>query len=550
MRKLTIIENKEIRWENLIYNIAILLPTLFTWVLLTSFFLIFSFDMMDFIKDNSIFPGAHDFFIMIIWAVPAGIIGSCSGLVIDRYPKYLGKFTTIGLIGSSVFLAIDMIALQLVNGLLLIIAVFCLGAFMGFSTITAHTLYGSSINWRHRGKGYSFAMFGYGISCILLLLISEIFNLDFFFSFFLIALFGILIGCFIYYYTRSWPFWENDPWATPQKRILLRPSVIAYYWTHALIYLMLGLTIGSLAQAGIILGLSTFLEIEWYKAFWLVVLIGSFLISLPSGFLSDWWGRKTSIILALYGIVFASLIVGLFSDYSTSFLISAFIIGISFALIHPALDGSLWVDLAPRDSIGKYSTLDWQSLGLGMYIGFPVSYLFVTEQILDITLIMNVFLLLGLAILAGLPLFWIGDSFPPLEFFLLIVINDAGMPIFHYDFGREKELKVDLPLIAGALSAVGSFMLEATGEEGASLSLVRHGTHFIISDDGRMGLSAAIFANKNDPELQSLLQKFLHKFEEKFKDIIPTWKGDLTVFNDAVNDAEEIFGPLVTIQVN
>ena len=49
-----------------------------------------------------------------------------------------------------------------------------------------------------------------------------------------------------------------------------------------------------------------------------------------------------------------------------------------------------------------------------------------------------------------------------MEFFLLLVINDAGIPIFHYDFGREKELKVDLPLISGALSAVGSFMLEAT----------------------------------------------------------------------------------------
>ena len=64
-----------------------------------------------------------------------------------------------------------------------------------------------------------------------------------------------------------------------------------------------------------------------------------------------------------------------------------------------------------------------------------------------------------------------------------------------------------------------------------------------------MGLSAAIFSNKNDPELHGLLHKFLKTFEEKFKDIIPTWSGDLTLFHDAINDAEEIFGPLVTIQV-
>ncbi len=65
-----------------------------------------------------------------------------------------------------------------------------------------------------------------------------------------------------------------------------------------------------------------------------------------------------------------------------------------------------------------------------------------------------------------------------------------------------------------------------------------------------MGLSAAIFANKNNPELQSLLHRFLKKFEEKFGDIIPTWKGDLNMFKDVINDAEEIFGPLVTIQVD
>ena len=486
---------------------------------------------------------------MIIWAVPAGITGSFCGMVIDKYPKHLGKFITFGLIGSSVFLVIDMIALHIINALILIFAVFCLGACMGILTIAAHALYGAMIPWKYRGRGYSWAIFGGLFFCFLLLLGSEMFDFDFFIYFSLISFLGIIITIIFYYSTRDWPFWENDPWKTPLLRILKRPSVGAYYWTHTLIYLMLGLTIGSLAQAGIILGFNPILD-SWYKSFWFAVLFGSCLFILPSGFLTDRWGRKTSIILAIYGVVFASLVVGLFSDNSPAYFVSAFLIGISFAFIHPALDGSLWVDLSPRDSIGRYSSLNFQSLGLGMYIGFPVSYLFITEQILDITLIMNVFILLGLALLASAPLFWIGDSFPPLEFFLLLVINDAGIPIFHYDFGRKKELKVDLPLISGALSAVGSFMLEATGEEGASLSLVRHGTHFIISDDGELGLSAAIFSNKNDPELHDLLHKFLTSFEQRFKDEIPTWSGDLSIFHDAIDDAEEIFGPLVTIEVN
>jgi hypothetical protein len=155
---------------------------------------------------------------------------------------------------------------------------------------------------------------------------------------------------------------------------------------------------------------------------------------------------------------------------------------------------------------------------------------------------------IGLAVLAVLPLFWVSDSFPPLEFFLLLLINDAGVPIFHYSFGRKKELQIDLPLISGALSAVGSFMLEATGETGAKLNLVRHGTHFILSDQSSdIGLTATIFANKNDPELQIILSKFLRRFRKRFSKELSEWKGDILAFEAAIEDAEEIFGPLITI---
>ncbi len=122
------------------------------------------------------------------------------------------------------------------------------------------------------------------------------------------------------------------------------------------------------------------------------------------------------------------------------------------------------------------------------------------------------------------------------------------MPIFHYDFKRDQDLKVDLPLISGALSAVGSFMLEATGEVGARLNLVRHGTNFILSDKGKLGIIGAIFANKNDPELKGLLHQFLNRFEKRFSNKIDSWNGNLREFDDAIHDAEDIFGPLVTIQ--
>jgi MFS family permease len=304
---------------------------------------------------------------------------------------------------------------------------------------------------------------------------------------------------------------------------------------------MLGLMIGTLAS----IGDQYFSDFDSYKGFWAIVLFGSVLAILPSGYLADKLGRKTLIVLASNGVVFSSLILGVFIDQLT-FFISAFLIGVSFALVHTTLDSSLWVDLASKDSIGRYSSLNFQSLGLGFIIGFIISYWGYLEPF-SFFLSLNVFILIGLAVLASLPLFWTSDSYPPLEFFLLLVIK-SGIPIFHYNFQKDKELKVDLPLISGALSAVGSFMIEATGEKDGRLNLVRHGTHFIISEESEMGLISAIFSNKNDPELQKLLKKFLIQFQINFKNTLESWDGNLHVFSSAVADAEEIFGHLITIK--
>ena len=113
---------------------------------------------------------------------------------------------------------------------------------------------------------------------------------------------------------------------------------------------------------------------------------------------------------------------------------------------------------------------------------------------------------------------------------------------------NDDSLKVDLALISGALTALSTFMSEATGELTGRLSLVRHGTHFILSDETESDLTAAIFANKNDPELQRLLRKFLYQFQEKYGEKIKDWTGDTKEFLDSVNDAEEIFGHLISIK--
>lgn len=535
--------------------ILILLPTAFSWILLSSFFLIYSFDMILYVKSNNLIPlmspisAFNDFILMAIWGIPTGITLCFTGMTIDKYPKYLGKFVSLSIFGCSIFLAIGIIALKMSNGFLVAIALACLGFFMGIQIISGHTLFGSQIKWSQRGKAYSLALFAFLSTSLVLLMICQIFSIDFFFPLAVIAIFGFGCCILLFFSTKSWFFWENDPWPTKSLSIITRYSNIGYFWTHCLIWLMFGLIIGSLSQAGssatVVSNSLLGIDLDVYKDFWAIVIIGSMLLILPSGFLTDKLGRKTPIILATYGLVFASVIVGLLEPTPTVFFISAILVGFSFSLVHPSLDSSLWIDLTPMDSIGRYSSLGFASLGLGLVIGFFISYWIFLQT--EIALIINAFMLIGLSVLASLPLFWISDSFPPLDFFLLLVINDAGMPIFHYKFG-EKKFKVDLELISSALSAVSTFMLEATKEENAVLNLVRHGTYYIMSEGSDTGLSAAVFANKNDPELQKLVKKFLNRFEEKFRTEIPSWTGRIDTFSDAVNDAEEIFGPICSIK--
>ena len=422
---------------------------------------------------------------------------------------------------------------------------------MAILTVSSNVYFGYAIKWSQRGKVYSLAILGFELMTLFFIIVIQILESDFFLALSTYSIIGFILGLFFHYHNRNTEYWQNDKWPTKTIQIIKRTSVKVYFWSHTLIYLMIGLMIGSLAGVGEELGINTFfgIEIGAYRAFWASVMLGASLFILIGGYITDKYGRKTAIILAAYGIVFASIIVGMLIETefnSISFLFGAFIIGISFAFVHPSLDSSIWADLASQDSIGRYYYLGFTSLVLGLFTGLTLGIISVDIFSTQL-LIFNVFFLIVVAVLASLPLFWTSDSSPPLFFYLLLLINDAGLPIFHYDFKRTQDLKVDLPLISGALSAVGSFMLEATGEVGAQLNLVRHGTNFILSDKGKYGISGAIFANKNDPELQGLLLKFITRFENKFSDKIISWKGNISEFDDAIHDAEEIFGPLVTI---
>lgn len=526
-----------------------LLPIMFCWAVVINYVLFYVFDLLIYIQNNNLDPFNNPLILLSLWAVPAGITISFTGMVIDHYPKLLKKLLVSSIILSSLSLILILYALLNLESSLMIVGTISFGFFIGIGIISGQTVYSIIIPFEERNKAYSFVIAGASIISILSIVLFDSYSTEYHFlvPLIIVSVIGLVFSAIVYYYSRVFDFtWKNDKWPTKLKKILSRPSVIVYFWSHTLIWLMLGLMIGSLAQlkvqqASTLEFLHTLFSLDPYKGFWVVVLIGSLILVVPASILSDRIGRKSLIIFSTTGIVLASLVIAIINQ----FLISTLIIGFSFACVHAF--SSLWVDLSSRDAIGRYSSLNFQSLGLGFIIGFSVSYFFYlnpTQNFLQI----NIFFMLGLAVFASLPLFWISDSWPPLEFFLLLVTNKSGIPLFHYDFSNEDGLKVDLALVSGALIALSTFMVEATGEPNGRLSLVRHGTHFILSDEGKFGLTGAIFSNKNDPELQRLLKKFLLQFQEKYKEELPDWKGDISVFADSIDDAEEIFGHLISIK--
>ncbi|MFW9853546.1 MAG: hypothetical protein ACFFFG_00700 [Candidatus Thorarchaeota archaeon] len=527
---------------------ALLLPLSFSWLFIASLVLVYIYDFVDYLNTSSLLPGVDVLLMLIIiaWPVPGALV--ITGVFLDKYPQYIGKTVLLGLGGSSILLAVYVVSLLVKNGLLIIISAMSLGFLMGILVIASHTLFGGlNINWKKRGINYGVAIFIFEVFSLFVILGIGIIGSDYLIGFTLYSLTGLVLTGIFFYCTRVWSFWANDPWPTTNWQIIKRTSVNVYFWTHTLVYLMIGLMIGSLAEAGTYYNVTAFFGIDLgaYKAFWAGVIFGAGLLILPAGLFVDKFGRKSAIVLATYLIVFAAIIVGLLPENPLSFLFAALIIGIAFAFVHPSLDASVWADLASRDSLSRYYSLGFLSISLGVVMGLILGLFNPFTDIAD-KLAFNVFILIALAVLASFPLYWTADSSPPLDFFLLLVINDAGLPIFSYNFGKGESLKVDLPLISGALSAVGSFMLEATGEKNASLNLVRHGTHFILSDTSG-GLSGAVFSNKNDRELQKVLKRFLLRFESRFQKVLADWNGNIGVFNEAVNDAEEFFGPLVSI---
>jgi MFS family permease len=529
----------------------IILPITVLWILTPLFLLVYAFDVLSETFQIDITQNIFNLGVVILFITTflATVSLYVTGHVIDQNPQFLKHLITVSLFMSGLSLLFVILGVDFF--ILLLIALPSLGIFLGMVATGAGALYAGYADIHNRGLIYAFALFLSATISLIILPVAELLNWNFKIPLILIGCLTILIALIFYFFSRPMAPWVNDEFPTPIKHIINRRAVKTYLVSRFFIYLMLGIAFATIPQIGQIrypdfsLNLPIFglTQFDQTILFWIIVFFGDLVCVLPMGWFSDRFGRKNLIVMGVYGIVIAALIVGL-TENSIMFYFSAYLLGLSFSAFHPSLDSAIWADISPLDSLGRYFALSFifllQGVGFGLIIG-----LFILPQNPSVIS----YVLIGAAVLALFPLFFVADSYNPLEIYLLLVAS-SGMCMFNYEFDRSDQSKItqkDLALVAGALSAISTFF-EVLSEEPAVLDLVRHGKVFTVQSKAgteKKELIATIFANKIDPELKSSLDSFLGRFCLTFQTEIDEWIGQVSVFDPAVGIAEDIFGPLI-----
>lgn len=112
-----------------------------------------------------------------------------------------------------------------------------------------------------------------------------------------------------------------------------------------------------------------------------------------------------------------------------------------------------------------------------------------------------------------------------------------GRAVLAHNFATESQ--VEPALVAGLFSAITSFAKEAVRSE-QLLKTIDHGD-VVLTIEYAKWVFAAIFADSTSTELRKKLSEFLTDFETRHAKILPTWLGNLDVFEGDVSVIDDIF---------
>ncbi len=118
----------------------------------------------------------------------------------------------------------------------------------------------------------------------------------------------------------------------------------------------------------------------------------------------------------------------------------------------------------------------------------------------------------------------------------LLIISKNGTPMYSYSFGLTLK---DSALISGMLTALTSFMKEATGSK-RQLKRIDQEDKKIILCHGTL-TTVAILANKDLPIIHNRARELLERFEVSYADKIQKWAGNAEIFKGTNKIVEEFF---------
>ncbi|OLS22672.1 MAG: hypothetical protein HeimC3_29460 [Candidatus Heimdallarchaeota archaeon LC_3] len=513
-----------------------------TWLITALVLLVYSFDYLELINvDYGEFVDLKTI-LLFLTATCAILTLLVTGYIIDKKPDKIHLIFGISLSIAIISLILIGSSSDLVIGL----AFITLGISLGGLTGASGAYYGGYTKRINRGKTYSagIALFTlFSVIIIGFLNISDIENSTQT-AMYMIALIGIVFLIMFLFLSRKVEHWKNDKWPTKLRQIIDRKTLQSYLLTHFILYFMIGVAIQTISATGKLISVENefLLQFDIVDLFWLIVFLFDFIVSLFAGNIIDARRmRKIILIVSIYGIALAIIVSGI-ANTIAFYLISAALMGGSFAFIHVTIDSAIWADLSPRDALGRYFSLGFTTLILGVSLGYSFGLL-LNFLWLDQAINIAGLILILVASLSMFPLFFVSDTAKPLDFSLLLTIMRDGLPCYAYNFGKERKTKIELPMLAGALQAISTFMSETIGND-SQLNLVQHGDYLIISEWNK-NITAAIFVNKGDTEIRLKLRKFLKLFIKKYQSEIEEWYGDLSHFQEADNIVEDVFGPLL-----
>ncbi|MFX0188396.1 MAG: hypothetical protein ACFE8A_11750 [Candidatus Hodarchaeota archaeon] len=118
----------------------------------------------------------------------------------------------------------------------------------------------------------------------------------------------------------------------------------------------------------------------------------------------------------------------------------------------------------------------------------------------------------------------------------LFVISKEGLSLYGYMFGVEYQ---DPELISGMISAITSFVKEATGSK-QLLRTIDQEDKKVILYHGQF-CTSALLSEKDLPIIHKRVEKFTDAFEARYRKKLLHWKGDIRIFKNSDDIVAKFF---------